>query len=152
MAAIRARTNAYAAWPEGYRAWYQLSNTVYASGLDASLLNLVMLRASQLNGCAYCLEMHAREAREAGEQQHRLDTLAGWRDAPWFDESERAALALTEAVTLVGQSHVPDAVVDEALRCFGEEGFAKLLLAIVVINGWNRINATTHVEPEPARP
>jgi len=150
MATIIARTNVYAAWPEGYRAWYQLSKAVYASGLDPSLLNLVMLRASQLNGCAYCLEMHAREAREAGEEQRRLDTIAGWRDAPWFDESERAALALTEAVTLLGNSHVPDEVTEEVLRCLGEEGFAKLLLAIVVINGWNRINATAHVEPEPA--
>ena len=148
MATINAHTNVYAAWPEGYKAWYQLSKAVYSSGLDGSLLNLVMLRASQLNGCAYCLDLHAREAREAGEDQRRLDTLAGWRDAPWFDESEQAALALTEAVTLLGQAHVPDAVVDEAIRCFGEEGFAKLLLGIVVINGWNRINVTARVEPE----
>ncbi|HEX2040969.1 MAG TPA: carboxymuconolactone decarboxylase family protein [Acidimicrobiales bacterium] len=148
MATIAARTNVYAAWPEGYRAWYQLSKTVYASGLDTKLLNLVMLRASQINGCAYCLELHAREAREAGEEQRRLDTLAGWRDVPWFHEAERAALALTEAVTRLGQALVPDDVVDEALRCFGEDGFAKLLLGIVVINGWNRINVTTHVEPE----
>ena len=148
MATIRARTNVYAAWPEGYKAWYQLSKAVYASGLDGSLLNLVMLRASQLNGCAYCLELHAREAREAGEEQRRLDTVAGWRDAPWFDESEQAALDLTEAVTRLGQAHVPDAVVDKAVRCFGEEGFAKLLLGIVVINGWNRINVTARVEPE----
>lgn len=148
MATIHARTNVYAAWPEGYKAWYQLSKAVYASGLDGSLLNLVMVRASQLNGCAYCLDLHAREAREAGEDQRRLDTVAGWRDAPWFDESERAALALTEAVTRLGQAHVPDAVVEEAIRCFGEEGFAKLLLGIVVINGWNRINVTARVEPE----
>lgn len=147
MPRIVARTNVYAAWPAGYKAWKQLSDEVYASGLDRSLLNLVMLRASQVNGCAYCLEMHAREAREAGEEQRRLDALAGWRDVPWFDERERAALALTEAVTAVGQAHVPDAVVDEALRGFGEEGLAKLLLAIVVINGWNRINVTARVAP-----
>lgn len=145
---IVARTNVYAAWPAGYKAWKHLSDEVYASGLEPVLLNLVMLRASQVNGCAYCLELHAREARATGEEQRRLDTLAGWRDAPWFDEPERAALALTEAVTAVGQAHVPDAVVDEAVRCFGDEGFAKLLLAVVVINGWNRINVTARVAPE----
>jgi AhpD family alkylhydroperoxidase len=147
MPRIDARTNVYAAWPTGYKAWKRLSDQVYASGLEARLLYLVMVRASQVNGCAYCLEMHAREAREAGEEQRRLDVLAGWRDVPWFDERERAALALTEAVTEVGQAHVPDEVVDEALRCFGGEDFAKLLLAIVVINGWNRINVTARVAP-----
>jgi|SRR5688572_17025900 len=149
MPRIVARTNVYAAWPAGYRAWKHLSDEVYASGLDAGLLKLVMLRASQVNGCAFCLDLHAREAREAGEEQRRLDALAGWRDAPWFDEREQAALALTEAVTAVGQAHVPDEVVDEALRCFGDEDFAKLLLAVVVINGWNRINVTARVAPAP---
>lgn len=140
--------NAYRGWPEGYRAWKQLSDVVYAAGIEPKLLNLVMTRASQINGCAYCLDMHVTDGLEAGEDPRRMSVVAAWRDAPWFSDAERAALALTESVTRLGDGRdVPDEVVDAVVEHHGEEGFAKLLLAIVVINGWNRINVTTHLAP-----
>ena len=112
------------------------------------LSSLVKLRVSQINGCAYCLDMHTRDGIEAGEDPRRLHALAGWRDVSWFDDGERAALALTEAVTRIGDGRgVDDAVVQATIDALGEETYAKLLLAIVIINGWNRINVTTHLHP-----
>lgn len=145
---MAATPNPYRAWPAGFKAWKAASDAVYASGLDARLLNLVMTRASQINGCAFCLDMHTTDALKAGEEARRLHALAGWRDTPWFDDGERAALALTEQVTRIGDGrHVDDAVVTEVVERFGEETYAKLLLAIVVINGWNRLNLTAHISP-----
>jgi AhpD family alkylhydroperoxidase len=144
---LTARTNVYAAWREGHRAYDRFSKAIVDSGLDRSLLNLIFIRASQINGCALCCDLHTRDAHGAGEDQRRLDTVAVWRDAPWFTDQERTALALTETVTRLQDASVPDGVVDEALRQFGEEGFAKLLWAIVAINGWNRINVTARVIP-----
>jgi AhpD family alkylhydroperoxidase len=105
-------------------------------------LDLVSLRASQINGCAVCLDMHARGARRAGETDDRLSTLAAWRDAPYFSDAERAALALTEAGTrLADQSDaVPDAVMDEAVRHYDEAALAALIVCIAAINAWNRLN------------
>jgi AhpD family alkylhydroperoxidase len=140
--------NPYVAWPAGLKAWKQLSDVVYDAGIDVLLLNLVMTRASQLNGCAFCLDMHTAEATAAGEDERRLHTVAAWRDAPWFTPAERAALALTEAVTLVADDRgVDEAIVADVVEQHGEEGYAKLLLAIVVINGWNRINVTARIAP-----
>jgi AhpD family alkylhydroperoxidase len=144
---LKARTNVYPAWLDGYRSYARFSKTIVASGLEQSLLHLVFIRASQINGCAYCCDMHTREAHEAGEKERRLHTVAAWRDAPWFSDQERAALGLTEAVTRLEHGDVPDETVDEALRLFGEDAFAKLLWAIVVVNGWNRVNVTAHVRP-----
>jgi AhpD family alkylhydroperoxidase len=138
-------------WPEGYRALLALDAAVGGAVLDTSLLNLVKQRASQVNGCPYCLDMHAKEARKAGESQQRLDVLQAWREAPLFSEQEQAALALTEAITLVADGHVPDAVVDEARRHFSPEQFAQLVFAIVSINAWNRVAITSRAPlPPPA--
>jgi len=108
-------------------------------GLETSLLELVRLRASQMNGCAFCIDMHTKDARAEGETEQRLYMLNAWRESPFYSERERAALEWTEAVTLVSETHIPDAVYDLARRQFSEEEIVKLTLALVAINGWNRI-------------
>jgi AhpD family alkylhydroperoxidase len=108
--------------------------------LDESLLNLVKMRASQINGCAYCLDMHSKDARAAGESEQRLFLLNAWREAPCYSERERAALAWTEALTKVTEGHVPDDVYELASRHFSEKELADLSLAVVAINGWNRLS------------
>jgi AhpD family alkylhydroperoxidase len=116
--------------------------------LDPPLRELVKLRASQLNGCAYCLDMHASDARAGGEEERRLHTLAGWRESPFFTDRERAALALTDAVTRMGEHGVGDDVWGDAAAHFDEPELAQLLWAIAAINVWNRIAVTTHLVPE----
>jgi AhpD family alkylhydroperoxidase len=120
--------------------------------LDPALRDLVSLRASILNGCAYCVDMHTLDARKRGESEQRLYAVAAWPEAPFFDERERAALALTDAVTLIADGHVPRAVWDEAAARFCEEELGQLLVAIVVINGWNRIAIATRMEPGKYQP
>lgn len=130
-----------------------LNKAVEESGLERSLLHLVKLRASQINGCAYCVDMHSREARADGETEQRLYLVAAWHESPLFTERERAALAWTEAVTLIAQGPVPDALYARTLAWFPEEELVRLTMAIVVINGWNRLAVpfrTVHpVEAEP---
>jgi AhpD family alkylhydroperoxidase len=135
----------------------QLSSHVTQSGLEAPLLELVKMRASQINGCAYCIDMHAIDARANGETEQRLYALSAWREAPFFNDRERAALAWTEAVTLLATSHVPDEVYGEARAQFSEEELVSLTLAVVAINGWNRLATafrmpagTYRREPVPA--
>ena len=111
--------------------------------IEPALRELVKLRASVLNGCAYCIDMHTKDARKAGESEQRLYAVAAWEEAPFFCERERAALALTDAVTLVAETHVPAAVYDEAARHFEPEELAHLIWQIVAINAWNRIAITT---------
>ncbi len=125
--------------PAGYRAYLALNQFVQECGLEHSLLELVKIRASQLNGCAFCLDMHTLDARAAGETEQRLHLLAAWREAPFYSDRERAALAWTEAVTLVSETRVPDDVFEEARRHFGEEELVNLTWAVVTINGWNRV-------------
>jgi AhpD family alkylhydroperoxidase len=135
--------------PAAYQALLGLQRYVDRSGLDRRLGELVKIRASQLNGCAFCLDMHNREARAAGEQQRRLDVLAAWREAPeLFTEQERAVLALTEAVTRIGEAGVPDPVWGEVSRLFDERELVALLMAIATINVWNRLAIATH-QPLP---
>jgi len=129
---------------EPYRALNALDGTIT---LDPALRDLVSLRASILNGCAYCVDMHTKDARKRGESEQRLYAVAAWHEAPFFDERERAALALTDAVTLVSDGHVPRPVWDGAAEVFGEEELAQLLMAIVVINAWNRVAIATRTEP-----
>lgn len=133
--------------PEGYRAMLALNTFAENSGLEHSLLELVKIRASQINGCAFCLDMHTIDARAGGETEQRIYVLDAWREAPFYSDRERAALAWTEAVTLVAQTHVPDEVYDEARRHFSEEELVKLTWAVVVINGWNRIAVSFRSEP-----
>ncbi len=128
--------------PAGYRAMAALNRYVEECGLELSLLELVKLRASQLNGCAYCLDLHSKDARALGETEQRLYTLSAWRETPFFTARERAALALTEAVTLIADDHVPEQLYAEASQHFSEEELVNLVLAIVTINGWNRLSIT----------
>ena len=109
-------------------------------GLDPGLLDLVNLRASQINGCAYCIDMHWKDLRARGEDEQRLYGLDAWAESPYYTERERAALAWTEAVTRLTEGHVPDAVFEEVRRFFNEKELADLTLAVVTINGWNRLN------------
>lgn len=143
-----ARLSLFQQAPDVYRAMVEL-NKAAAAGLDPVIAELVKIRASVINGCAFCLDMHTTEALEAGESQHRIFALPAWRETPFFTAKERAALALTEAVTLLTEGHVPDAVYDEAARQFGEEELAKLIAMITVINSWNRLAVTTRMSPAP---
>lgn len=125
------------------------------SGLEPRLIELVKTRASQLNGCAYCIDMHTKDAQVLGESAQRLFALSAWRETPFFSERERAALEWTEAVTLVSETHIPDRVYELARKCFSEKELVDLTLAIVAINGWNRFAIAFHSIPgsyQPARP
>lgn len=133
------RFNHHQAAPEAIKAQLALSDYTKHCGLDPALVELVKIRASQLNGCGYCLEMHTREARAMGETETRLHLLAAWRESPLYTERERAALAWTEAITLIAQSGVPDAVYEAARAHFSEKELVNLTLAIGVINTWNRL-------------
>ncbi|MEJ0019317.1 MAG: carboxymuconolactone decarboxylase family protein [Acetobacteraceae bacterium] len=117
-----------------------LSASVTASGLEPSLMELVKTRASQINGCGFCLHMHTRDARKAGETEERLYLLDAWRESPLYSERERAALAWTEALTLVAQTRAPDDDYQALRAQFTEEEQVKLTMLIVLINGWNRLN------------
>lgn len=125
--------------PAAYRAMLALESYVHETGLEPSLLELVKMRSSQINGCAYCLDMHSKDARAAGETEQRLYLLNAWREAPFYSERERAALGWTEAVTLVNETHVPDEAYESARVHFSEEELINLTMAIVAINGWNRL-------------
>lgn len=125
--------------PEGYQAMAGLEKYIRSCGLEHSLLELVKLRASQINGCAFCLDMHSKDARAAGETEQRIYLLNAWREAPCYSERERAALAWTEAVTLVSETQIPDEVYQQVREHFTERELVDLTFAIVTINGWNRL-------------
>jgi len=122
-----------------FRAMQGLVEPVKAAGLDETLIHLVHMRVSQINACGYCLDMHSKDSRAAGETEQRLHVLPAWREAPFYTERERAALAWTEAVTKLVDGHVPDDVYSQATAVFTDAELATLTLAIVQINGWNRI-------------
>lgn len=134
--------------PEASSAMRGLERYVRASGLERSLLELVKIRASQLNGCAYCLDMHTKDARAAGESEQRLYALAAWREAPFYSERERAALEWSEAMTLLGRDGVPDDLYERARRHFSELELVNLTMAVIAINGWNRLSVAFR-SPEP---
>ena len=130
-----------------YDAMDALDRYVGACGLEASLLHLVRLRASQVNGCAYCLDMHWKDLRALGEAEQRLYSLDAWRECPYYTARERAALAWTEAVTRVADGHVPDEVHAEARAEFSEKELADLTLAVATINAWNRLLIAARLVP-----
>jgi AhpD family alkylhydroperoxidase len=125
--------------PGAYAAMRGLQRYVDESGLETSLMELVKMRASQINGCAYCLHMHSRDARALGESEERLYLLDAWRESPLYTERERAALAWTETLTRIADTHAPDADYEAARAQFSERELIDLTMAIVAINGWNRI-------------
>ncbi|MFB6285431.1 MAG: carboxymuconolactone decarboxylase family protein [Candidatus Bipolaricaulia bacterium] len=125
--------------PGALEAMDTLEDYVRESGLESSLLELVKVRVSQINGCAFCIDMHTKDARAGGEREQRLYALDAWRETPFFSDRERAALAWGEAVTQVSGSRVPDAIYAEARRHFNERELVDLTVAVVAINGWNRL-------------
>lgn len=125
--------------PGGMHAMVELEKFLTTSKLARPLYELVKIRASQINGCAYCLDMHTKDARKAGETEQRIYGLSAWREAPYYSDKERAALEWTEAMTLVSQNHMSDELYDSVRKHFDEEEMVALSLAIVAINGWNRL-------------
>ena len=125
--------------PGSVQAMYKLQKYVDESGLEHSLLELVKTRVSQMNGCAFCIDMHTKDARAAGETEQRLFGLSAWREAPYYSERERAALAWAEVVTLISQTHASDEEYEAVRAQFSEEELVKLTMGVIAINGWNRL-------------
>lgn len=136
---MESRLDPHALAPEAYAALLALESYLHRCGLEGSLIELVKLRASQINGCAYCIDMHTKDARAAGETEQRLYLLDAWRESPFYSPRERAALAWTEAVTRVAESHVPDTAYEEARQHFAEKELVDLNWVVVAINAWNRL-------------
>ncbi len=143
---MESRVNYRNVAPGALEAMLGLEQYAHSSGLEPSLLELVKTRASQINGCAYCLDMHTKDARAAGESEQRLYVLPAWREAPFYTERERAALAWTEAVTLISTNDVPDALYEQVREHFSEKELVDLTLAVVAINGWNRLAISFRAE------
>lgn len=133
--------------PKAYQAMAALETYVHHSGIEKPLLELVRMRTSQINGCAYCLDMHSKDARAAGETEQRLYELNAWRETPFYSDRERAALAWTESLTLVSETHVPDEDFEKVKKHFSEAEIVALTIAVVSINGWNRIAIATRAVP-----
>ncbi len=138
--------------PEAYKAMAQLEAVVRRSGLDPKLLELVKIRASQMNGCAFCIDMHTKDARLKEETEQRIYALDAWRETPFFTEKERAALGWTEAITNIQTGHAPEAVYQELSRHFNEAEIVNLTLAITTINAWNRIAIGFRLVPGSYQP
>jgi AhpD family alkylhydroperoxidase len=132
--------------PAGYRAILGLEKFIESTPLTKTHKDLIKIRASQINGCAFCIDMHTKEARKAGETEQRIYALNAWRDAPFFTGEEQAILALTEEVTLIS-NHVKDGTYEAAAALFGESYLAQVILAIITINAWNRIGIATNLVP-----
>ncbi len=131
-------------FPAAFKAMLQLEKAMAGSALDRTTYELVKLRASQINGCGYCLDMHSKDARAMGETEARIYLLNAWREAPHYTRRERAALALTEAITLIANGHIPGDVEAEARAVFDADEYAALVFSIVTINAWNRLTITNH--------
>lgn len=149
---MKARLDFARVSPKAVNAMYGLQGYVNNSGLEPKLLELVKMRASQLNGCAYCLDMHSKDARAAGETEQRLYLLDAWREVSFYSERERAALEWTEALTHIADGHVPDEVYAAVREHFSEEELVNLSLAVVAINGWNRLSIAFRAEAGKYQP
>lgn len=133
------RIDGYKTLPGGYNAMMQLQKTVDQSSIDPRLLELIKLRSSQINGCAYCLDMHSKDAIAIGENPQRIYVLDAWREAPFYSPKEKAALAWCEALTLISDTAAPDSVYDELSKYFNEKEIMEITFAIITINSWNRL-------------
>jgi AhpD family alkylhydroperoxidase len=142
----------YKVAPEGLKHMRALEAYLHQCGLEKSLVELVKLRASQINGCAYCLDMHSKDALAAGETVQRLISLDGWRETPFYTDRERAALAWCEALTLISETHAPDEVYQAAREHFNEAELVNLTLAVTAINSWNRISIAFRTLPGTYQP
>jgi AhpD family alkylhydroperoxidase len=149
---MAARLNYAHEFPEGVHALMELGRTINNSGLEPSLLELVKTRASQRNECAYCIDMHTKDARAGGETEQRLYALSAWREGPFFTARERAALAWTEALTNIQQGHAADEVYEEVRKEFNDKELVRLTFAIVQINSWNRLAISFRAEPGHYQP
>lgn len=125
--------------PESIKGLLEIEKYVATSGLDKTTFELVKTRASQINGCAYCIDMHTKDARSQGETEQRLYGLSAWKEAPFYSETERAALAWTEALTLISENEISDSLYQNVKKHFDDQTFMALTMAIVAINGWNRL-------------
>jgi len=138
--------------PDAMKTMFGLEKYLAQCGLEPSLIDLIKLRASQINGCAYCIDMHTKDARVRGESEQRLYELVAWRETPFYTERERAALAWTEAVTLIAGEHVPDEVYEQVRQQFTERELVNPTLALVAINGWNRFAISFRTVPGTYQP
>jgi len=146
------RLNYLEVGPGAVKAMFGLGGYLAQCGLEPTLLNLLYFRVSQINGCAYCLDMHSKDLRAGGETEQRLYLLDAWRESPFYSERERAALAWAEAVTLLNEKQVPDEVYEQARAQFSEAELVNLTLAVVTINGWNRLNIAFRTTPGSYQP
>lgn len=149
---MEARFTYVKAAPGVFKAMLGLGRYLHECGLEQSLLTLVDLRASQINGCAYCIDMHWKDLRASGENEQRLYSLDAWRESPFYSDRERAALEWTEALTLITNGHVPDDVYEKVRPHFNEKELSDLTLAVVSINGWNRLNISARTVPGDYQP
>jgi AhpD family alkylhydroperoxidase len=150
---MQARLDAQKVSPAAYQALLGMEMFVRKqSKLEPALIELVKIRASQINGCAFCIDMHTKDARAEGESEQRIYALSAWEETPFFTDRERTALALTEAITLVREGHVPDEVYEKGRTSFSEEELVNLTLAIITINGWNRLAITFRYVPGEYQP
>ena len=138
--------------PEAVAAFRGVETYVRNCGIEHSLLELIKTRASQINGCAFCIDMHTKDARAKGETEQRLYALAAWEETPFFSERERAALAWAEAVTRISEGQVPERLYEELRRHFSEKEVVDLTMAVIAINGWNRLAATFRTPPGTYQP
>lgn len=149
---MEARFNYVKAAPGVLKAMLGLGQYLHDCGLEEALLNLIYLRASQINGCAYCLDMHWKDLRASGESEQRLYLLGAWRESPFYTDRERAALEWTEALTLITNGHVPDEIYEKVRQHFNDKELSDLTLAVVRINGWNRLNISARTVPGDYQP
>ncbi|MGN6342820.1 MAG: carboxymuconolactone decarboxylase family protein [Ginsengibacter sp.] len=149
---MKPRINYVQVAPDAFKAMRGLEEYVASSGLEKSLYELVKTRASQINGCAFCLDMHTKDARKGGETEQRLYALSAWRETPFYTERERAALEWTEALTLISDTDVPDALYENVRKQFSESEIVALSMAIIAINGWNRLAISFRTVPGSYNP